>query len=134
MDEDAHRPAVPKKADSEAEDDVLAGWSPKAAVEQLHLEGSVYDGETNQETAQRLTIEAAPQAALSIIHLSVNARNEQVRLRAAQYILDRTLGRIGDVDDPTKQDELEILVGKLQSLGAEPASDLVKGTSSNAGN
>lgn len=41
---------------------------------------------------------AAPNAANAIIDLALNSENDRIRLDAAKYILDRTLGKIPDAN------------------------------------
>lgn len=78
---------------SEFDDDFL----PQEEIDALGLERSVHGNETLAQLSERLLMEAAPNAAQVIINLANNpAANDRTRLTAAQYIIDRTCGRIGD--------------------------------------
>lgn len=46
-----------------------------------------------EQAAQSLLRRSTVQATKTIVDLALNAENENVRLRAAQYILDRTMGK-----------------------------------------
>jgi hypothetical protein len=46
---------------------------------------------------QKIFEEAAPQAAMSIVQLSQSAGAEKLRLDASKYIVDRAIGRVGEL-------------------------------------
>jgi len=97
----------------------LAIWNPKRAVEALAEEHSVFDSEKDEETASRLLCETAPQVALSMIHMALNARSESIRLNASKYVLDRVLGPPRPKDPNEGEDgPIEVLVKQLEALGA----------------
>lgn len=50
-----------------------------------------YEGVT-----QNLLRKHASKAAEAVIDIAMNSESDAVRLRAAQYIIDRTLGRVGE--------------------------------------
>jgi hypothetical protein len=53
------------------------------------------DGETPKARASRIFDENAPFAAMAIIDLVHNAVNDNTKLRAAVYVVDRVLGPVG---------------------------------------
>lgn len=82
-------------------------WIPESAYAALNLERSVNPDETHEAIARRIFKEHAPIAAARIAQLASHSTNEQVALKAAQYITDRVLGKVGDdqssVTDPLQQ-------------------------------
>jgi hypothetical protein len=73
-------------------------WMPSAAdVESLALERSVRPNETDEDLAERLIREAAPKAAMKIVHIATSpATQDRVALDASKYILERACGKVGD--------------------------------------
>jgi len=63
-------------------------------IEAAHLEESLHPEEDNRDRAIRVLEDAAPVAAMSIVQLSRQAQNENLRFRASTYILDRVLGDV----------------------------------------
>jgi hypothetical protein len=51
---------------------------------------------TDTELVKAQFAEAAPLAAASIIHLATHSTNERTRLSAAQYVVERAIGRPGE--------------------------------------
>jgi len=56
------------------------------------------EGETAGQRTKRLFDENAPFAAAAIIDLVHNAGNDNTKLRAATYVVDRVLGPVGKDD------------------------------------
>ena len=75
----------------------IEAWDPKAALKSLAADAHLELGEGGDERtlSERLLKENAPQAALAVVHLAQNAQNDTVRFKAASYILDRVMGRVG---------------------------------------
>jgi hypothetical protein len=72
-------------------------WVSDDDIEALGLEKAVHGDESMTALAERMLVEAAPMAARTIVHLATNpGTNDRVRLTAAQYIMDRTCGKIGE--------------------------------------
>jgi hypothetical protein len=66
----------------------------------------LYAGEENpKERASRIFDEGAPFAAAAIIDLVHNSDNDNTRLRAAQYVVDRVLGPVGKEEQTDALDE-----------------------------
>lgn len=63
-----------------------------ALIESAEMERTVHPDESHIERTKRILEEAAPVAAMSIVQLSRQAANENLRYRASTYILDRVLG------------------------------------------
>lgn len=91
-------------------------WDPTKALEALVAEQAVYDGENHVQRTRRLLEEAAPEAALSLVHLASHAVNEAVRLRAANSVVKAVIefNAEGDDDGP-----LAALVRELREITAE---------------
>lgn len=68
-------------------------WVPSHALESLRMERTVNPTETNEQLTQRIFKENLPTAAASIVHLAVHSSNEKIRLSAAQYVVERNLGK-----------------------------------------
>jgi hypothetical protein len=88
----------------------------------LNMEHQVYGkeltGSQSKHIAQRLFEENAAQAAMSIIHVATHSTNDGLKLKSAQYIIDRALGKIGDKQDGA-QDPLEALLTSMQEGSKE---------------
>jgi hypothetical protein len=81
-------------------------WVSDSVLQALNMEKQVHGDTSNAALARRIFEENAPIAAARIAHLASNAASEQVALRAATYITDRVLGKVGDdsdVKDPLEQ-------------------------------
>jgi len=83
-----------------------------ADVEALMQESSTLDDNNLLKTSERKLNEGLPAAVLSLLRLSTNATNENVRLAAAKYIVDSTLF------SSTKDVELPIdeFIGELEKM------------------
>lgn len=92
-------------------------WDPDTALNALTAERLLDDGD-DVSAAERIFKENAVPAALSIAHLAVHSPNERIRLAAAQYVVDRNLGRIGDTD-PLKQAEKDPLFQFIKSVSVQ---------------
>ena len=118
--------AFPTSKDVEEQEN-LRTWNPEEAVKSLALEAqSIGDGETEKETAQRIITESLPVAALSMIHLCQNARNENTRLKASQWLLEKGIGKANMAPEDTEDDEtnLERMVRGLMEIGADDKAEL----------
>ncbi len=74
----------------------------------------IYAGEENpRERATRVFEENAPFAAAAIIDLVHNAANDNTKLRAAQYVVDRVLGPVGKEEQTDALDEFLKGIEKL---------------------
>jgi hypothetical protein len=94
-------------------------WDPETSLKSLTEEAAVWD-ETATQHAQRLLKENLPLATQSICHIAIYGVNENTRLRAAQYVIDRNLGRVMDTNALTTEDPFENL---LADCIAEVAPD-----------
>lgn len=90
-------------------------WDPDAAAASLSMESTVHAGETPEDLAERLLREGLPSAVMSVTHLAVHSTNERTRLAAAQYVIDRNLGRVTEVPIGIKgaEDPLKKLLGSF---------------------
>jgi len=64
-------------------------WDSDEALEFLQEERTVFgDGMTNVELTRKLIEDAAPMAAVSMIHLSRHAVNENTRMNASKWVVE----------------------------------------------
>lgn len=70
----------------------LAYWMPDEAVRNLTMEKALHSNETHTQLAKRLLEEALPLATMSVTHMALNSRKEEVRLAAAKYVMEHSLG------------------------------------------
>lgn len=78
----------------------LAYWVPDEAVRNLTMEKALHGNETHTQLAKRLLEEALPLATMSVTHMALNSRKEEVRLAAAKYVMEHALGSPGKSDQP----------------------------------
>ncbi len=90
-------------------------WIPDEALESMVMERSVHRNETNKKTATRLVEENAPLVAQSMIHLAIYSQSERIRLDAGKYLLDRTLGRIGEAPVAEESSPIRELIESVMS-------------------
>jgi hypothetical protein len=90
----------------------LEAWNPKRALAALAGERDLAgEDKSMTQVAETLLEENLPQAVLAIVHMSQHSPNERIRLNAAQYIVDRNLGKITDQGMVGDSDPLERLLG-----------------------
>jgi hypothetical protein len=69
-------------------------WLPRDALNRMHADLERHRDLTRAQLADRIIEDAAPLAAYSIVELATDLDvDDGVRLRAAQYVLDRTSGK-----------------------------------------
>jgi hypothetical protein len=71
------------------------------------------EGETNMTRTKRLFEENAPFAAAAIIDVMNSSANDNTRLRAAAYVVDRVLGPVGKEE---QQDALKEFLDGIERL------------------
>jgi hypothetical protein len=71
-----------------------------------------FTGETVTQQSQRMFQENAPAAVKSIIMLAKHGTNERIRLQAAQYVVERVLGRVQDNPPKAEDDPYQILLAE----------------------
>ena len=94
-------------------------WDATEAMERLRAEkvldgidlSSANQGEINQ-TTRRILREAAPIAAMALVHIVNFSPNERLRQQTAMYIIDRNLGRIGEMTSTDAKDPIEALIAQ----------------------
>lgn len=69
-------------------------------IEALNLERLVHPTEKPEQLTQRVFDDNAGGAAMQIVNLARRAGSEGVRLKAACYVVDRVLGKVGDAKIP----------------------------------
>lgn len=74
----------------------MSYWDSDEADQAVKMEKSLNPTETSAQLTQRLFEENSPQAAMTLIHLSQHATNENTRMNAAKYVTERVLGKVGD--------------------------------------
>lgn len=77
----------------------LAYWVPDEAVRNLTMERALHSNETHTQLAKRLLEEALPLATMAVTHMALNSRKEEVRLAAAKYVMEHSLGAPGKATD-----------------------------------
>jgi len=83
----------------------------KRMIEMNNLETQLNPDEKYADRAKRILEDASPIAAMSIVDLSRRAANENLRFRAATYILDRVLGSVKDSNMAAKNAFEDLLEG-----------------------
>lgn len=68
-------------------------WLPQTALDRMHADLILNEEMTRSQLAERTIQDAAPLAAYSIVDLAVSSEDENIRLKAAMYVLDRELGK-----------------------------------------
>lgn len=118
MDDDAFTPdpEIPDSPDKEAVKKQLQeelakyekAFEEEWATEKAYEDGKLTPIEIRRRTKELLT-QATPKAVASMLHLSQHARSEQVRMAAAKFILEASIGKEsgGLVGDPM----LELMEG-----------------------
>ena len=92
-------------------------WDVDAALNRLTSE-KAWDGidltdqsQSNvNDTMRRLLREAGPVATLALVHLAQYSDSEHMRYKAATYIIDRNLGRIGELTTTPERDPFMALL------------------------
>lgn len=80
----------------------LAHWIPDKAVENMTMEKALHSHETHAQLAKRLLEEALPLVTMAVTHLALHSRKEEIRLAAAKYVMEHSLGAPGkSTDVPT---------------------------------
>jgi hypothetical protein len=77
-----------------------------------------------RKTSERLFREALPSATLAVIHMARYSENEQIRFKAATYVVERNLGTLQQASPlNSASDPLTELLGELAMIPetAEPA-------------
>lgn len=68
-------------------------WLPQTALDRMQSDLILNEEMTRSQLAERTIQDAAPLAAYSIVDLAVSSEDENIRLKAAMYVLDRELGK-----------------------------------------
>lgn len=72
-------------------------WVSEEDIKSLGLEKDYNPATSHVAFAERLIVETAPRAAMTIARLATDSTvNDRVRLTAATYIMDRACGKIGE--------------------------------------
>ena len=70
----------------------------------------VITAETEEQAARRIFRMALPSAARTVVDIAENSLNDRTRLQAAQYIIERNLGRVGEDVAHASSDALRMMV------------------------
>lgn len=68
-------------------------WLPQKALDRMQMDLIVNADLTRAQLSEKIIEDAAPIASYTVVDMAANAEDERVRLRAAEYILDRTNGK-----------------------------------------
>ena len=95
-------------------------WDPERALASLTSEAQIFGLEPHQQ-AQKIFAENAASAAMVIVHTARYGENERVRLQAAEYVVERTLGPVGSgtAEEAPWEALLARCVVSVQQRGAE---------------
>lgn len=75
----------------------MRDWDPEAVKLAIDMELEFSEGQSSAEKlAMRKIRDSSAFAADAIVYLASHSENESIRFKAAQYILDRVMGRITD--------------------------------------
>lgn len=78
-----------------SDDDSLpfnSAWDPIRALKNLTMEHALSSTDTPQTIAKRLLEENLPVAVMAIAHLATYSETEVIRLNAARFVVERTMG------------------------------------------
>jgi hypothetical protein len=89
----------------------MAEWNVDEALASLADETLLMDEGDSRATVKRIFREAGPAAAAAVVHVAKFSTNEKNRLQAAQYVVERNIGKIGD--DDLEDDPLAALLGNV---------------------
>lgn len=67
-------------------------WNPIRALRNLTMEKALSSTDTPQTLAKRLFEENLPVAVMAIAHLATYSETEVIRLNAAKFVVERTMG------------------------------------------
>lgn len=67
-------------------------WIPDEAIEALTVRRALQNIEDPIKLSADLLREALPLATMSMTHMAIHSDNEVIRVQAAKYIMDKTLG------------------------------------------
>jgi hypothetical protein len=101
------------------------GYVSEADIEAMKMDRHFIGG-SGPEQAKKILAEASPAAAMQIAKLSLHADNPSVRLRASQYILDRTIvddGSQNSKDPWDKMMEEMVAAAKTAEVSARPTDN-----------
>jgi hypothetical protein len=107
----------PHDNDVALDEDELKPWRPEATLKSLETEIQVLDDGDARRAADRIFKDAVPGAARSIVHAAMYCTNEQVRLKAAQTVVDRVLGPVGS--QPPNADEFREFLDSVMGVNAD---------------
>lgn len=98
-------------------------WIPDAAILALASEReTLYPSETDIKASTRIFRESAPIVAKGLVHMALNAKNENTRLRASQLILERAMGRIMDAEVEAADTPMNQLFDDMDKFMQETAN------------
>ena len=79
-------------------------------------------GESENQQAVRLFREHLISSTLSICNMAQHAVDERLRLKAATYVVERNLGRLGEAPPVSNKDPFEELLDEINRSRAEGES------------
>jgi hypothetical protein len=75
--------------------------------------------DTIEGQAKQLFKENLLPAVLGIANIALHSSNDNLRFKAQQYIVERNLGRLGDVAPDAIEDPIEEVIRQMQELDKE---------------
>lgn len=79
-------------SDDDAPQSLDPSWNPIRALHNLTMERALSGTDTPQTIAKRLFEENLPVAVMAIAHLATYSETEVIRLNAAKFVVERTMG------------------------------------------
>lgn len=98
-------------------DDEENNLVPGVSAEELKAledERSIFE-ETEVQMAQRILRNNLVASIHSVTKMALNSANERIRLAAAQYVIERNMGRVQDNAPPPADDPIADLLGSVVS-------------------
>jgi len=68
-------------------------WLPQSALDRMHSDLQAAGDITRAQLAERIVDDAAPLAAYELVSLMTTSEDDNIRLNAAKYLLDRVNGK-----------------------------------------
>jgi hypothetical protein len=89
-----------------------ADWCSDEAIAALNMERDMHPDETEEELTKRIFRENAAAAASRIVKVALTSPSERSALEASKYIVERTLGPVGQAGDAV--DPLKAFLNKVE--------------------
>lgn len=85
-------------------------------IQGLEIHHLIQNEETQESATKRIFKDNAIAAAQSIVNIALFSQSQALRLKAASYVVERTIGRIQDAPPESADAPIEALVARFQAL------------------